>query len=145
MTEDAIRDELAIRNLVARYADSITRGDHADWASTWAPDGEWHVLGQVASGREAALKRLEELLSALAFVVQIPASGVIELAGDTGTGRWTLTEHGKFAGGDPFFSIGTYDDAYARIEGRWHFRSRRFTTLYMGPPDLSGPVPKGAG
>ncbi|MDJ0851986.1 MAG: nuclear transport factor 2 family protein [Myxococcota bacterium] len=145
MTEGPIRDELAIRNLVARYADSITRSDHGDWASTWAPDGEWHVLGQTASGREACLKRLEELLSALAFVVQIPASGVIELDGDTGTGRWTLTEHGKFVGGDAFFSIGTYDDRYTRIDGRWHFRSRHFTTLYMGPPDLSAPVAKGAG
>ncbi len=145
MQPDAIGDELEIRNLVARYADAVTRSDHDEWAGTWAPDGEWHVLGQVARGREGVVERLEELLSMLDFVVQLPASGVVRVEGDRATGRWTITEHGKFAGGDGFLTLGSYDDAYTRIDGRWHFASRRFTLLYLGPPDLSGPLPKDAG
>lgn len=136
--DDTVRDELEIRNLVARYADSVLRNDFAAWAETWAPDGEWHLLGQVAQGREAAVKRLEELMSGIQAIVQIPAGGVIELDGDRGTGRWTITEHGKFADGSPVLNIGTYDDEYRRVDGKWRFQLRRFSVFYMGPPDLSG-------
>ena len=34
----AVQDELAIRQLIARYSDAVNRYDAEAWAATWAPD-----------------------------------------------------------------------------------------------------------
>jgi hypothetical protein len=137
MGASPLADELAIRNLVARYADAVGRRDEADWARTWADDGEWHVLGNAARGREECVALWRRLMGGLDFVVQLPASGFVSVAGDRATGRWWVTEHGKLGGGG-FLSIGVYDDAYRRVGDDWRFAVRRFHGLYAGPPDMSG-------
>lgn len=137
MDDAAVRDELAIRNLVARYADAVNRRDEAAWADTWAEAGEWSLLGRAAQGREAARELLAEFLAGLSLVVQVPASGVVRVQGDRATGRWTITEQGKLANGNAFLSLAAYDDEYERGAGEWRFASRRLTLFYMGPPDLS--------
>ena len=143
---DRIADELGIRNLVARYADCIARNDTDGWAETWAEDGEWEVLGQVSRSREGVTERLRELLGGLEFVAQIASGGVIEFEGEGATGRWTITEHGVFKGGRPFFTLGLYKDEYVQSGTTWLFSRRVFHGIYIGSPDLSGnfnPPPAG--
>ena len=41
---DPVADELAIRNLVARYSDAVIRDDGDDWRACWHPDAVW-MLG----------------------------------------------------------------------------------------------------
>ncbi|MED5263335.1 MAG: nuclear transport factor 2 family protein [Myxococcota bacterium] len=135
--EDSIRDELAIRELVARYAATVGNGDVEGWSRTWAEDGEWEVLGQTSRGREAVTNRLEELLGGLEFVVQMASGGILEIRGDQATGYWQITEHGRFAGGNPLFTLGAYRDRYVRVEGDWRFARRGFHAIYVGPPDMS--------
>ena len=130
-------DEREVRNLVARYADAIASRDLDAWVATWAEQCEWSVLGTSRSGRAGVLERLEELLGGLDFVVQIASGGIVELEGDRGRGRWTVTEHGRFASGDPLFTLGVYDDQYIREDGRWCFSKRVFHAIYIGPPDMS--------
>ncbi len=36
-------DRLAIHELVAAYADAVTRNDAADWGALWAEDGLWEL------------------------------------------------------------------------------------------------------
>jgi len=49
-------DELAIRALVARYADAVCRRDPDGWAATWAQDCRWDLGGgRVISGRTQTL------------------------------------------------------------------------------------------
>ena len=50
-TTNSLTDENQIRDLVARYADAVTRRDEKAWAETWTEDGEWQVMGRTASGR----------------------------------------------------------------------------------------------
>ena len=41
----SVQDELAIRALVARYADAACRRDPDAWAATWAEDCRWDLGG----------------------------------------------------------------------------------------------------
>jgi hypothetical protein len=138
MSEATIADQLAIHELVSRYADAVTRRDEQAWADTWAEDGEWHVLGNPAKGREAVVALWNKLMGGLPFVIQLPSAGTISIDGPNGTGRWYITEHGKTADGSGLFTVGVYHDRYRRIDGEWRFARRRFDMLYSGPPDLSG-------
>ena len=145
MGTNPLEDELAIRDLVARYADAVTRRDEKDWAATWARDGFWRVMGREASGRDDVVALWNELMRGIPFVVQIPATGTLRVDGDRATGRWTVTEHGKLASGAAILTIGLYDDGYRRERGGWCFERRHFRALYAGPPDLSAAPLAGAG
>jgi uncharacterized protein (TIGR02246 family) len=133
----AITDELSIRNLVARYADAVNRRDTDAWAATWSKGGEWNVMGNPAKGREAVVALFQQLMGGLSWVVQLPYSGTIEVAGDEGGGRWYLGEFMKRVDGTASSNVGVYHDRYVREGGEWFFARRRFDALYMGPPDLS--------
>jgi ketosteroid isomerase-like protein len=137
MERTPVSDELAIRNLVARYADAVARRDEAAWSATWTDDGEWHVMGQSNKGREAVVKTWNQLMGGLEFVIQLASTGLVELDGDRATGRWYITEHGRFPGGAALLNLGVYHDEYRYTEQGWRFARRRFDPLYMGPPDLS--------
>jgi len=137
MADSSTADELAIRALVHRYSDAVVRRDEAAWAETWAEDGEWHIMGRPTKGRDEVVALWRTLMSGFPFVVQIPGSGVIELAGDQATGRWSMTEHGRGPGGTGMLTLGLYRDSYSRIRGEWRFARRRFDPMYMGPADLS--------
>ena len=134
---DTTADELAIRNLVAEYSDAVNRRDAAAWADTWSTDAAWHILGMSPTGREAIVELWQGLMSSLPFVVQMPSDGTIRLDGDTGTGRFYLTEHARAADGSAMLTLGVYHDRFRRDPDRWRFAERRFHAMYMGPPDLS--------
>ena len=135
---DAVADELEIRNLVARYSDAVNRRDAASWGPTWAEAGEWHLMGNARQGRETIVALWQNLMQNFPFVMQLVHSGTVEVNGDSGTGRWYLTEISRGADGTPGSSIGVYHDRYVREEGAWVFERRRFDILYMGAPDLTG-------
>ena len=137
MTEH-VADELALRTLVARYADAVCRKDVPAWRATWAEDGEWQVLGTTVRGRDAVVAYYESIVSGLEAVVQHAHGGIIEFEGsDRASGRWSITEHARLADGQPLFTIGLYEDDYLRADGEWLFSRRIFRNVYLGPPDLS--------
>jgi len=134
----SIADELAVRDLVAAYADAVIRRDARAWGDTWAEDGRWVMGGQALEGREAIVARWNESMSLFEFILQIPQHGRVEIDGDQATGRWYVSELGRSHGGGPSLALGVYHDAYVRLESGWHFQRRRFDLLYVGPPNLSG-------
>ncbi|MFP6639261.1 MAG: nuclear transport factor 2 family protein [Myxococcota bacterium] len=137
---DRLSDELALRTLVARYADAVARNDVPTWRSTWAEDAEWELLGQTLRGRDELVAYYEQVVSSLEAVVQHAHGGILEFqAADRATGRWSITEHARMASGAPLFTIGLYEDDYVRLDDEWLFSRRVFRTLYLGPPDLSVP------
>jgi uncharacterized protein (TIGR02246 family) len=136
--EAKIADELAIRALVARYCHAVAERDDAAWAETWAEDGEWKVLGQEVRGRDAILARYRVLVAAARWVVQVATDGWIELAGDSGTGRWQIAESIQTKDGRALLNMGRYVDRYRRDAGGvWRFARRELLGSYFGPPDLS--------
>ena len=85
-------DELAIRSLVARYADAVNRYDEALWAGTWAVNGVWDLAGMVVEGRKAVVDFWRNAMGSFEFAIQLVYQGTIEIEGDSASGRWYLTE-----------------------------------------------------
>lgn len=138
MNRERVADELAIRELVDRYADAIVRRDEEAWRDTWTEDGEWHILGELVRGRAAVVEKWKELMSGLPFVHQLASGGLIEFEGETAHGRFYVNEYISTGAGAGLLMLGVYFDHYVCEAGDWLFSSRRIHPLYMGPPDMSG-------
>ncbi|MCP4035757.1 MAG: nuclear transport factor 2 family protein [bacterium] len=137
----AVADELAIRQLVACYADAVTHANAEAWIETWAHDGCWTLAGNSSQGREDMLSTWRELMGLFERVIQLPHAGIVEIdatEGDRGTGRWTTIELGRSKTGSPSLTVGTYHDIYRRESAGWKFAERRFDFIYTGAPDLCG-------
>ena len=144
MKAEQVADRFKIHDLVARYADAVSRRDEKAWADTWTDDGEWQLLGRTARGREEVVALWNSLMSGIPFVVQLASGGRVEIEGDRATGDWDVTEHLQMPGGVGMLNLGTYRDEYQREGDTWRFRRRIFRGRYMGPPDLSGKPAPGA-
>jgi ketosteroid isomerase-like protein len=84
-------DELAIRHLVAAYADAVNRRDGPLWASTWADDGVWDLMGNEITGKDAVVDMWNNAMNGFEFVVQLVYQGTLEIDGASATGRWLFT------------------------------------------------------
>jgi uncharacterized protein (TIGR02246 family) len=132
-----VADELAIRNLVARYCHAVSERDDAAWASTWTADAEWRVLGNTVRGRDEVLAHYRRIVSGIRWVMQFATNGVIEPDGDAARGRWLVVETAQLQGGRPVLNLGQYLDRYRRdADGAWRFARREFRNAYLGPPEL---------
>jgi hypothetical protein len=135
-------DELAVRNLVARYSDAVCRRDPAAWASTWAADCTWDLGGgRVVRGRQAALELWTSALGKYPWVAQLAPTGTVEITGGTGRGSWWVLELNHLQDGAGTLHLGHYDDEYRRTDEGWQFAFRRFTMVYRGPLDPGTVVP----
>jgi len=138
-----IEADMAIRDLVYRYADAVCRRDEAAWGATWAADGVWQLPGAPRmEGREAIVGLWVNAMSGFPFVAQTVNYGILEIDDDTASGRWYLTENLKFADGGGMFNIGCYQDRYVKQDGRWLFAERHYAVLYNdeGKGDMTGTV-----
>ena len=131
-----VASEFAIRNLVARYSEAVTRRNEARFAETWAEDAQWHIIGNHATGRDDIVALWKKLIAGFPFIAQLLHGGHIEVDGDTARGGWTITEVGQGVDGSALYSLGLYRDEYCCRDGVWRFANRTFEALYMGPPDL---------
>ena len=145
MTEDStgeyLRDELAIRSLVARYSNAVCCDDISEWRTTWSQDGIWSLLGNTHEGQNAIVTHFQNVTRSLEAVIQHPHGGMISFEKNgRATGRWSMTEYARMASdGAALLTIGLYDDVYIPVNSQWLFAERAFNVLYMGPPDLSSP------
>lgn len=132
-------DQIAIRNLTARFTDAVNRRDPDALAATFTEDGEWHVPGvPTAVGRESIRDRLAGLLANFERLIQLTHSGHVDVTGDTASGVWYLTETAADAAGNGFQFTGVYTDALVRSEDGWRFSERSFAFLYRGKATLGG-------
>ena len=141
MGDSHLQDELAIRGLIERYADSVNRRDAGDWADLWTADGVWEVFGTEIEGRDAVVGAWSAAMKGFSFVFHVVHSAVIEVEGDGARGRWTVSEQLVDAQGQPGMLLALYHDEYRREDGAWKILRRKLQPMYQGPPDLSGPLP----
>jgi hypothetical protein len=126
-------DEQAIRSLVHRYADSASRRDPAEVASTIATDGTWYSpeLGRF-TGRRAMEPFFTSMLDGWNVFLQGLMSGVVVMDGsnpDRALGRWFVQETGQRAAGTNLIISGVYHDEYVRDGGAWLILHRRYDAL----------------
>jgi len=133
-----LRDELALRDLMARYVDAVNRHDEQQWIDTWAEDGVWNLLGNPVAGRDNILALWRQMMATFEFALLLPSSCLFEVNGDAASGHWYLHEHTRDLEGNRTTIVSRYDDTYLRRDGRWYFARRDYLFIYNGPPDLSG-------
>lgn len=129
-----------IRTLLAKYADAVNRRDPEQWGATWAQDAVWDMGAVKLEGRDKMVATWVGILGTFDGVVHSYTDGWADLdtANGTGTGRWYVHELIKATDKEPRVMLGYYDDAYVHIDGGWKFASRKLTSIYSGPPDLTG-------
>lgn len=122
-------DRLALRELYGSYSDRAFHMDRAGWLALFAPDGEWHIRGEIAKGPEALSKLWGKLVTGLETLCFFAEVGAIEVTGDTATGRAFCREIFKLGDGSIHKLVGRYEDDFARIDGAWRFARRKYTVL----------------
>ena len=138
-------DDLALRNLMARYIDAVNRNDGDAWIATWAEDGVWNLMGEPVSGRSNVLAMWQQMMGNFDFAVMMPSSCLFTVDGDTASGHWYLHEYLRDQQGAGITILSRYLDTYTRWEGQWLYQSRVYNIIYNGPADLSGehtPLPE---
>lgn len=138
----AAEDELAVRALVARYCDAVSRRDVEAWAATWTPDCVWDLGGgRITRGRAATVEQWTTAIAKYPWVAQLAPTGIVETTGDTGRGSWWVLELNRVQDGSGALHLGHYDDEYRRTDDGWRFASRTFAMVYRGPLDPGSVVP----
>ena len=133
-----LQDELALRNLMGRYADAVNRHDADAWIATWAEDGVWNLLGNPVNGRANILALWQQMMGSFEFALMLPSSCLFEIADDTASGHWYLHEYTRDLEGNASTVISRYVDTYVRQNGEWLYQSRDYGFIYNGAADLSG-------
>ena len=133
-----LEDEMALRNLMARYVDAVHRRDEDDWAGTWTVDARWNLLGSDVIGRDNIVALWQQMMSGFEFAVMMPSSCLFEITGHQATGHWYLQEYTRDLEGHGNAVLSRYKDSYSKLDGEWRYQSREYSFIYHGAPDLSG-------
>ena len=137
MTDQELRDQIAIRELNAAYVDAVMRHDAGAMAQVWAEDGRWYFLGEWIVGRDAIMARWQEAMKGFPVVCHQMTSQQISVAGDQGHSRVYLVEEVVTADQRALKFVGVYNDVCTRLQDGWRYASRRFDLIYQGPGSLS--------
>ena len=144
-----LEDIEAIKKLKALYC-AACDDDHnpAKLGELFAEDATWEAS---TMGRANSRKEIQSMLGALGKSGTIRNSAhnainpVIDVDGDNATGHWRLIMlyTGIYPNGEIHFSriIGWYQEQYARIEGRWQFKSLYCEVEEAAPYQLAPSFP----
>ncbi|WP_211228485.1 nuclear transport factor 2 family protein [Glycomyces tenuis] len=75
------------------------------------------------------------------FLVQNTHPGLIEIDGDTATGRTYMSEVGRGTDGRSALNCAIYHDRYERTADGWKFAERTYEIRYLDETPLTGAVP----
>jgi ketosteroid isomerase-like protein len=141
----AIADRVEIEALRAEFTDAGMRDDFDRFASLFAPDAVWRVpaVDAAFTGRDEIREGIRQLKKQVwAYLLQAPQPGVIELDGDTATGRAYVLTFGQFQEGGSHLNFSVYYDRYERTPDGWKFKERVDEVKYLDTSALSGGPPK---
>ena len=123
-----LRDENAVRQLVAYYSDAVTHLNPARAASVYTEDGCVSIAGAEIVGRPAIEQGMQQSFSAFELLQLIAHGGLITLNGDAATARWSTIELAVRRGSTNLSCIfGRYEDELVRLPIGWRFKKRSFT------------------
>jgi hypothetical protein len=147
-------DRDAIRDLIFRYSDAVTRADYEQMMTVFAPDAVWEspLLQMRFESARSFIEFQIEGSTGLDVLIQTSHNPVIELL-SRDQARATTTIHEMFIGraggasafGDPGTELnvdqyGIYYDEVAKIEGEWKFIHRFFAPFLLAQGGVSGDV-----
>lgn len=121
-----LEDRVAIQELNGTYADGVVRIDADTWASVWADDAHWDLMGHQTEGKDAIVAFWNGAMSGLEAVSFHCVPCMIEVTGHTAKSRVQTQEILKPRDGKARHVGGLYEDELRKIDGRWLFTSRTF-------------------
>ncbi|WP_285712629.1 nuclear transport factor 2 family protein [Erythrobacter oryzae] len=124
-----LEDRVAIHELNGTYADGVVRIDAATWATVWADDAHWDLMGHQTEGKEAIVAFWNGAMAGLEAVSFHCVPCMIEVTGDTAKARVQTQEILKPKDGKARHVGGLYEDELKKIDGRWLFTSRKFKII----------------
>ena len=143
---DKLSDGAAILDLVARFDDAVNRKDAKEFGHLWAEDGVWDIgepMPLHVQGRAAIVETWTHMIATTEWLFRGSFMGVVDITGDSATGRWPCVETGTFKASDSAPAKGYdnrafYDDRYVKREGKWFFQHRRYLYLWLSSEKLPG-------
>jgi ketosteroid isomerase-like protein len=134
-------DYLAIQMLVARFDDAVNQRSLAEFSELWATDGRWEIeepLPMKVSGAWTIAEHWGQKMAGTKWLFRGSFAGVVELDGDTATGRWPCVETGQFMDGTDYDNRALYLDSYIKQGDRWLFQSRLYRYMWLSRDKLPG-------
>jgi hypothetical protein len=126
-----VADQLAVRDLIAAFADAVNRMAPDEVGDLFTADGEWVVSGWGApQGRGDIVSFLAGLLERWEVFIHVVHTGRVWLDGRKATGRWYITEFGRLTDGTEVKFAGVYHDDYVRTGDGWQFARRRYDSMF---------------
>lgn len=124
-----LEDRVAIMELNGTYADGVVRIDAATWATVWADDADWDLMGHQTHGKEAIVAFWNGAMGGLEAVSFHCVPCMIEVTGNTAKSRVQTQEILKPKEGKARHVGGLYEDELAKVDGKWLFTSRKFKII----------------
>jgi ketosteroid isomerase-like protein len=139
----AIADRVLIEALRGEATDAAMMRDYDRVASLFTPDAVVRIphIGAEAIGREEIRAGAERLQGLLDYFVQNTHPGMIQLEGDTASGRAYICELIRVSDGRSELNYAIYHDRYRRTPDGWKFAERVYEVRYLDHSPLAGSAP----
>ena len=139
----AIADRVEIEALRGEYTDAVMMRDYGRVASLFTPDGALRMPNIPAElvGREEIRAWGERVPALVEYLLQTTHPGIIQLAGDTASGRAYMQELGRARDGRSELNYAIYHDRYQRTAEGWKFTERVYEVRYQDTTPLTGSPP----
>ena len=143
----AIADRVEIEALRGEYTDAVMMRDYDSVASLFTPDGALRMpnVPVELEGPEQIRAWGARVPEFVEFLVQTTHAGVIELDGDTASGRAYMQEVLRTREGHAEVNFSIYHDRYQRTAGGWKFTERTYEIRYVDTSPLAGSAPRASG
>lgn len=132
---ERVEDELAIRQLTARYVFAIDDRDLAGVGALFTTDAVFRSVDGAmnATGREAILEQFRKRFSVLGAGNHVTHDHVITLETPS-RARGQVSAHAElWRKGQMMVTALRYADIYAKTDGAWRFAERTLSFLYYAP------------
>jgi ketosteroid isomerase-like protein len=143
----AIADRVEIEALRGEFTDAVMMRDYRRVASLFTPDGALRMpnVPVELAGWEEIRAWGERVPAFVDYFVQTTHPGIIQLDGDTASGRAYMCELIRTRDGESQLNYAIYHDRYQRTGDGWRFTERVYEVRYLDTTPLAGSAPRAAG
>jgi len=143
----AVADRVEIEALRGEYTDAVMMREYDRVASLFTSDGALRMpnIPVELEGQAEIRAWGERVPDFVDYLVQTTHPGVIQLDGDTASGRAYMQELGGGRDGRSELNYAIYHDRYQRTGDGWRFTERVYEVRYHDRSPLAGSAPRTAG
>jgi len=139
----ALADRVEIEALRGEFTDAVMMRDYHRAASLFTPEGVWRMpkIPAELAGQEEIRAWGDRVPALVDYLVQTTHQGMIQLEGDTASGRAYICELIHLRDGSSELNYAIYHDRYQRTGDGWKFTERVYEVRYLDTTPLTGTAP----